>query len=191
MLGLIKLARLIDHLLGILARIGSIAALLLAFVIVYDVITRYFGVPKPFGINSTQFQESEYWLHTFLFALCIGYAYTQQSHVRIDLFRDRLGLRTKYLFEVLGCILFLFPFATMALYYSVNYAYASFLEGEVSKSAIGLTHIWILKSAIPVLFSLLILAGLSQFIKSLAGLLGKLPDDMVRGTLGGDHSDGP
>lgn len=187
MQALLKLTRLIDALLGTLSRIGACAAFVLAFVIVYDVITRYFGVPKPFGINSTQFQESEFWLHTFLFALCIGYAYTAQAHVRIDLFRDRLPRRTKYLFEILGCLVFLFPFACMAFYYTTSYAYTSFLEGEVSKSVIGLTNIWILKSAMPVMFALLLLAGVSQFIKSVAGFFGKLPEDMVRGTLGGDH----
>lgn len=186
MQALLKLSRSIDALLGLISRIGACAAFLLAFVIVYDVITRYFGVPKPFGINSTQFQESEYWLHTFLFALCIGYAYTSQAHVRIDLFRDRLKRRTKYLFELLGCLVFLFPFAIMAVYYTTSYAHTSFLEGEVSKSVIGLTNIWILKSALPTLFGLLILAGVSQFIKSLAGYLGMLPDDMVRSTLGED-----
>ena len=41
-------------------------------------------------------QESEYWVHTFLFALVIGYAYTRQAHVRIDLFREGLpGFRPR------------------------------------------------------------------------------------------------
>ncbi len=186
MQALLKLTRFIDSLLGTISRIGACAALLLAFVIVYDVITRYYGVPKPFGINSTQFQESEFWLHTFLFATCIGYAYTSQAHVRIDLFRDRLPRKTKYLFEILGCVVFLFPFACMAFYYTISYAHTSFLEGEVSKSVIGLTNIWILKSAMPLMFGLLLLAGLSQFIKAIAGFFGKLPDDMVQGALGGD-----
>ncbi|MEO1160698.1 MAG: TRAP transporter small permease subunit, partial [Pseudomonadota bacterium] len=67
--------------------------LALVVVVCYDVLTRYFGVPKPFGLNSTMVQESEYWLHTFLFALLIGYTYTKQGHVRIDLVRTRLRPR--------------------------------------------------------------------------------------------------
>ena len=183
---LLGLAKGIDALLGFIARVGSFCAVLLAMVIVYDVVTRYFGVPKPFGLNSTQIQESEYWLHTFLFATCIGYAYTRQSHVRIDLVRDAMPRRGKYLLELLGCVLFLFPFVFMCIYYSFNYAYASFLEDEVSKSVIGLTDIWILKFALPLMFGLLLLAGVSQLIKSIAGLVGALPDDMVKGALGGD-----
>lgn len=184
---LLKLSALIDRLLGVIARIGATAAFILAFVIVYDVISRYFGVPKPFGINSTQFQESEFWLHTVLFATCIGYAYTRQAHVRIDLVRDRLPLRAQFVLEIIGCLLFLFPFTIMAIYFHFNYAYASFDEGEVSKSVIGLSHTWILKSALPMLFVLLLLAGISQLIKSIAGLTGDLPADMTKDALGGDH----
>ena len=187
MQALLKLSRLIDRILGVIARISAVAAFMLAVVIVYDVITRYFGVPKPFGINSTQFQESEFWLHTVLFATCIGYAYTQQAHVRIDLVRDRLPLRTKYLLEIIGCLIFLFPFTIMAVYFHFNYAHTSFLEGEVSKSVIGMSHVWILKSSLPMMFILLLLAGISQLIKSIAGFTGKLPDDMVKSSLGGDH----
>ena len=185
--GLLSLTRLIDGFLGIVARIGAVCALLLAAVIVYDVVTRYFGVPKPFGLNSTQIQEFEYWLHTFLFASCIGFAYTRQIHVRIDLVRDRFSRRTKYVLEIVGCLVFLLPFSVMAVYYHTNYAYASFLEGEVSKSVIGLTNIWILKAALPVMFALLVLAAISQLIKAAAGLTGHLPDEMVRDALGGDN----
>ena len=64
---------------------------------------------------------------------------------------------------------------------------ANRLGDEVSKSVIGLGNIWILKSVLLVMFGLLILAGISQLIKSLAGLCGRLPGTKVRETLGGDH----
>jgi len=185
--GLLTLSAIIDRLLGFVARIAAWAGFLLACLIVYDVITRYFGVPKPFGLNSTKIQEFEYWLHTFLFSLLIGYAYTRQAHVRIDLIRDGLPIKAKYVLEILGCLLLLIPFTMMAIYYSFNYVQASYGEGEVSKSVIGLSHIWILKAALPVLFILLLLAGISQLIKSIAGLRGYLPVEKIAETLGGDH----
>ena len=160
---------------------------MLVLVVIYDVVARYAGVPKPFGLNSTQIQESEYWLHSLLFTLVIGYAYIAQSHVRIDLLRERMSTRKKYFIEMVGCLIFLIPYALIAGFYSYRYAYASFLEGEVSKSVIGLSNIWILKSTMPLMFLLLGLAGISQLIKSVAGLAGKLPDDMAARALGGDH----
>ena len=93
---LLSVSRAIDGVIGVLGKIGAWASLLLVLLVCYDVVSRYFGVPKPFGLNSTMIQEGEYWLHTFLFALFIGYAYTRQAHVRIDLFRERLPRRGKY-----------------------------------------------------------------------------------------------
>ncbi|RMF02006.1 MAG: TRAP transporter small permease subunit [Alphaproteobacteria bacterium] len=190
MQGLLRISSVIDAFLERIARLGAIAGLMLAFVVVFDVVTRYFGVPKPFGLNSTQVQEFEYWLHTVLFSLVIGYAYVVQGHVRIDLIRDRLSLRAKYILEIIGCVLFLIPFCLVALRYHVAYAYASFLEGEVSKSVIGLTHLWILKSFLPLLFLLLLMAALSQLIKAVAGLTGDLPADKIAATVGSSHTSG-
>ena len=187
MQGLLKLSAAIDRLLAGVAKIGAWAGLALVLVVMYDVISRYFGVPKPFGLNSTQIQESEYWLHTVLFSLVIGYAYTKQTHVRIDLVRERLRVRTRLLIEFLGCTFLLIPFTVVALYYQFLYARASFLEGEASKSVIGLTNIWILKSFLVAMFILLLLAAISQLIKSLAGYLGKLPEDTVTEIAGKEH----
>lgn len=177
---LLKVSAAIDRALAAIAKVGAWAGLALVLVVMYDVISRYFSVPKPFGLNSTQIQESEYWLHTVLFSLVIGYAYTKQTHVRIDLVRERLKVRTRLLIEFLGCAFLLIPFTVVALYYQFNYAHTSYVEGEISKSVIGLTNIWILKSFLVVMFFLLLLAAISQLIKSLAGYLGFLPEDQVR-----------
>ncbi|MCP4072771.1 MAG: TRAP transporter small permease subunit [Hyphomicrobiales bacterium] len=176
----------IDRLLTVVAKFGSWLILMLVIVVCYDVSSRYFGVPKPFGLNSTKVQESEYWLHTYLFALLMGYTYTKQNHVRIDLIRDRMPKRIKYLIEAVGCVVFLLGYVTIATIYTWRYVLASFYEGEVSKSVIGLSHIWILKSSMPIMFVLIGLAGISQLIKSLAGLSGQLPQEKIAGTIGGD-----
>ncbi|VAW14984.1 hypothetical protein MNBD_ALPHA09-797 [hydrothermal vent metagenome] len=181
---LLGLSRAIDRLLNAIAKVGMWAGLGLIFVVVYDVSSRYFGVPKPFGLNSTKVQEAEYWLHTYLFATMIGYAYTRQAHVRIDLLRDKFSPRVKFLVEIFGICLFLLPFAAIAIYYTGAYAYQSYLEGEVSKSVIGIPHSWLLKIALPMLFVLLGLAGVSQLIKSLAGLTGRLSKDDSAGFIG-------
>jgi len=184
--GFLKISAGIDRFLEACAKIGMWFGLALVVVVCYDVLSRYFGVPKPFGLNSTMVQESEYWLHTFLFALLIGYTYTKQGHVRIDLIRDKLPLKAKYAIEMFGCLFFLISYSVVAGFYCYRYALASFYEGEASKSVIGLSHIWLLKSALPILFVLLGIAGISQLIKSTAGFLGRLPDEKVAETVGGD-----
>ena len=181
---LLSLSRAIDALLGFFGRIGAWASLLLVLIVCYDVVTRYFGVPKPFGLNSTMIQESEYWVHTFLFALLIGYAYTRQAHVRIDLFREGLPKRGKYVVELLGCLLFLIPYAGIGVYLATGYVASSFAQGEVSKSVVGLSNIWLLKGALYPLYLFMGLAGVSQLIKSIAGLLDRLPAEEAGAVIG-------
>ncbi|MEO1065797.1 MAG: TRAP transporter small permease subunit [Pseudomonadota bacterium] len=187
MSGLLGFSSLIDRVLAIIAKIGAWAGALLVLVVCYDVVTRYLGVPKFFGVNSTQLQESEYWLHSYLIVMLVGYAYIRQAHVRIDLLRDHFSPRGKYLNEFIGTLVFLLPYSVLGLWLSWPYMVTSFNQGEISKSQIGLSNIWLLKGGLVVLFFLMGLAAVSQLIKSFAGLIGQLPPEKVAETLGGDH----
>lgn len=177
----------IDGFLGLVAQIGAVALVALVVITMYDVLTRYFGIPKFAGLNSTMVQESEYWAHTILFSTAIAYGLTRQTHVRIDLIRDLMPRRMKYLMEVIGLFLFLGPFAVIGTIYCYSYAMKSFVDNEISPSTIGLTNIWILKSFLVVMFVLLLLAAVSQLLKSMDGLLGNLSEEEEARVLGGGH----
>lgn len=184
---LLRVSAVIDVILSKVAIVGAYCGLLLVVVVCFDVATRYFSVPKPFGLNSTQIQESEYWLHAILFSLLMGYAYIRQAHVRIDLLRDQCSRRVKFIIEIIGIAFFLLTYSTMGVIYSYSYALTSFIEGEVSNSTIGLSNLWILKSMVPLLFVLLFLSGISNLIKCLAALGGALPEERHHEVLGGGH----
>ncbi|WP_082176292.1 TRAP transporter small permease subunit [Pseudaestuariivita atlantica] len=187
MQGLLGVSRVIDRVLATLAGIGGWMGFALVVVVCYDVITRYFGVPKPAGLNSTMIQEFEYWLHSGLIVFAIGYAYTRNAHVRIELLRDSFSNRTKHLIEVIGLLAALIPYAAIGLYLSWPFVKQSFISGEISKSQTGLSNLWIVKAGLLVLFGMLLLAGISQLIKSLAGLSGALGADEEEELLGGGH----
>ena len=180
-------SRVIDRLLWFMAKVGAWCAVLLVVVVTYDVFTRYLGMPKVFGLTSTMLQESEYWLHSFLIVLVVGYAYTKQSHVRIDLIRENLSDRAKYNIEISGILLALIPYSFLGAWLSWPYVVRSYTSGEISKSQTGLTDLWILKSGLIILFVLIGLAGMSQLIKSVAGLAGRLPDDLKPPIIEGGH----
>ena len=184
---ILGISRKIDWLLWLMAKVGAWCALLLVLVVTYDVTTRYLGVPKVFGLTSTILQESEYWLHSFLIVLVVGHAYTKQSHVRIDLIREHLSDRAKYIIEVTGILLALIPYSFLGAWLSWPYVVRSYTSGEISKSQTGLTDLWILKSGLIILFILIGLAGISQFIKSIVGLAGRLPDDLKSTTIRGGN----
>ena len=173
---LLGIATGIDALLAFFARIGGWFGAVLVLVVCYDVITRYFGVPKPFGLNSTMIQESEYWLHSYLIVLVVGYAYVRNAHVRIDLVRDLTSTRVKCWIEAIGIVLLLVPYSILGLWLAWPYMMQSFQQGEISKSQNGLSHIWLLKGGLMVLFLLLFLAAVSQLIKAISGIIGTPPD---------------
>lgn len=165
---LLMISNLIDKVLSWFGKLGAWCGFLLIIAVCIDVVTRYFGAPKPFGWNSTQLQESEYWLHAFLFMFMIGWAYPRQAHVRIDLVSDLLPQKVRLVIEMIGSSIFLFGFAILGGWYTGKYAYKSIITNETSKSVLGLPNVWILKSALFLMFVLLALAAISQFIKSFA-----------------------
>lgn len=184
---LLSVSHFIDQLLGRIAKFGGWAGVVLVVVVCYDVGSRYFGIPKPFGLNSTMIQESEYWFHSYLIVLVIGYGYIRQAHVRIDLLRETLSDTKKYWIELIGTVVFLIPYAILGIWLSLPYAINSFQQGEISKSQNGLSNIWMLKGGLVILFALLLLAGISQIIKASAGVRGQLPRELKQGVIGGDH----
>ncbi|WP_367717862.1 TRAP transporter small permease subunit [Nitratireductor sp. GISD-1A_MAKvit] len=179
--------RTIDRVLHLIAWIGAFTMIGLMLIVVYDVLTRYFGFGKVPGVNSTMMQESQYWAHTVIFSLVIGFGYVRQVHVRIDLVTSSLARRTRLLLELTGCLLFLMPFSLVGAFYCFGYARQSYVNGEISASTIGLSNLWILKSMLVVMFILLFLAGLSQVLKCVEGLRGTLPATQVDKLVGGGH----
>ena len=170
---LIRFSDGIDWLLTRVAKVAAWAGVALITVTIFDVVTRRFLV-----LGSTKLQELEWHFHVILFSLLLGYAYIKDAHVRIDLLRERLKERTQWWLELLGCVLFLLPFCSLVVYFSTDFAIRSFNQNEISASATGLTHRWIIKSFIPIGFALLGLAGLAVLLRKIVELFG--PPDLRR-----------
>jgi TRAP-type mannitol/chloroaromatic compound transport system permease small subunit len=153
-----------------ITRIGIAAswvAIPLIAVIVFDVVTRRFLV-----LGSTKLQEIEWHLHTILFVFCFGYAYLRDSHVRIELIHDRLSQRGKWWVELMGCLLFLIPFCLIVLYHGGEWWVRSFAIGEESDSATGLPYRWIIKLALPMGFTFLLLSSIAVLLRKFVQLFG-------------------
>jgi len=159
-----------DALQRFVARVGKIAAwagVALIVLTMFDVITRRF-----FVLGSTKLQELEWHFHTVLFMFCLGYAYVKDQHVRIDLVRERLPDRTKSWIEILGILLALIGYCLMLIYFSFPWMVQSFEQNEMSSSATGLSHRFLIKAALPAGFFLLLLAGLGVLCKRIVHLFG-------------------
>lgn len=168
---LLRVAEFLDRVVIGVGRVGAWMAIPLMIVIVFDVITRRF-----FVLGSTKLQEGEWHLHAILFLLCIGMTYLKDAHVRIDLVRERLSVRTQRWIEFVGCLLFLIPYCIIITWYALDFVDRSWSVSEDSDSATGLPHRWAIKAFLPFGFFVMLLAGITVALRKFIELFG--PPDL-------------
>ena len=95
----------------------------------------------------------------------LGYGYICNSHVRVDLIREKLAFRKKLLIEFVGLTFFLLPFCVLLIWFALNYAYGSYEVGEISASQVGLSHRWIIKGVLVFGLILAALAGIAVWLQ--------------------------
>ena len=156
----------LEALVRFFGKIGAWLSMPLIFIIIFDIITRRF-----FILGSTKIQEMEWHLHTAIFLLALGFAYVKNSHVRIEIIRDKYSSILKSFFEIIGILFFLVPYTCMIIYYGFDFVSRSYNLNEVSSALTGLSHRWIIKSFIPFGMLLLFLAGLSILMKNITYLI--------------------
>lgn len=177
------MVRLSDRLRGLVERIGRLACWLILpmiLVTVWDVVSRKSPALREWGLavsgglsNSTILQELEWHLHTALFALCLGWAYIKNAHVRVDLILERLAPRSRAWIELLGCLVFMLPYTALVIWFAVDFTWTSWVNTEASVSLIGIPHRWVIKSVLLVGLGLAFLAGLAILLRLLAFLFGR------------------
>jgi TRAP-type mannitol/chloroaromatic compound transport system permease small subunit len=153
-------SRLIDPLLMWIGNWISWLWLVLMLVICINVALRYF-----FSEGQVELEESQWHLYSAGFLLGLSYAFQADAHIRIDVLSERLSQRTRAWLELYGILLGLLPFMLLILFYSVPFVMQSFALNETSQSPGGLSHRWIIKSALPTGFALLLLAAWSRFTR--------------------------
>jgi TRAP-type mannitol/chloroaromatic compound transport system permease small subunit len=159
---------------AVLGRVGMAAGwlfLVCTGVIIFDVLSRKFGFQIP-ALGSTRLQELEWHLHTALFSFWLGVGYIRNSHVRIDVALTKASPRTHAWIEFLGCLAFAIPYTLIAIYFSFDFAWISFVDNEHSASANGLPYRWIPKTFILLGLVLLLAAVLSVLMRVMVYLFG-------------------
>ena len=157
---IVSISQFLEKIVTFFGKLGSWFAIPLIFIIIFDIVTRRF-----FILGSTKLQEMEWHLHTALFLLVLGYAYLKDSHVRIEIVREKYSMLIKSIFETLGILVFLIPYTILVIFYGIDFVIRSFNLNEVSSALTGLSHRWIIKFFIPFGMFLLFLAGVSILIK--------------------------
>ena len=92
------------------------------------------------------------------FLVALSYGYVTDSHIRVDVLRERFSPVTQAWVELYGILLLLLPFLLLVLIAAVPFIGYSFATAEISESAGGLPYRWFIKSFLFVGFFLLFVA---------------------------------
>ena len=115
-----------------------------------------------FGIGSIALQEAVAYMHAALFTLGASYALKHDAHVRVDVFYRGWSERTRALVDLFGTVVLLLPFCLFMIWVSYDYVARSIELLEGSPEAGGLPGVFVLKSLIPAMAVLLLLAGVAR-----------------------------
>lgn len=167
---LLALSRRIDRFTEFIGR--NVAWLVLAAVLISAINA---VVRKAFDIGSNAFLELQWYLFAAVFLLASGYTMLRQEHVRIDVLSGRFSKKVQIWIDIVGITCFLFPFIFMIIKLAMPLVINAYQTGEVSSNAGGLIR-WPVFALLPLGLALLGIQGISELIKRIAFLQGRIPD---------------
>lgn len=162
-----KIVTIIDNISDKIGYLVGWLTTLMVLVVFYDTVMRYV-----FNKGNVALQELEW--HLFAVVFLIGAAYTlkEGGHVRVDIIFINLSEKTKAWLDFTGTLIFLIPFSIMVILSTKGFIVNSWNVREISPDPGGLPARYILKTMIPLGFSLLLVQGLSQVFKNLMIIVG-------------------
>lgn len=171
---LLALSRAID---ALTERVGRFVYWLVLVVVLISAANA--SVRKAFDYSSNAYLEIQWYLFSVIFLFGAGYTLLRNEHVRIDIISGRLSPRAQNWIDVIGIIFFLFPMSVIIMWLSWPLFIDSYTRGEVSTNAGGLI-IWPARLMVPVGFALLLIQAVSELIKRIAFLAGRIPNPLDR-----------
>jgi len=132
-------------------------------------------VRKIFDMSSNSWLELQWVLFSIVFLLCSPWTLLSNEHIRIDIVNSLMPKWLRNTIEVVGHSLFLLPLTVVMVVTSIPFFLRSYGVNEQSGNAGGLPQ-WPAKSLIMIGFALLFVQGISELIKRIAVMQGRIPD---------------
>jgi TRAP-type mannitol/chloroaromatic compound transport system permease small subunit len=127
----------------------------------YEVVVRkLFSAPTDWAFEIT------YMLYGSHFMLGVAYALYRGGHIRTDVFYSQWSPRTRGFVDAALYLLFFFPGMIFFLVSSGNEAWLAWSIGERSDASPMRPLVWPFKAVIPVSALLVLIQGVSEFLKS-------------------------
>jgi TRAP-type mannitol/chloroaromatic compound transport system permease small subunit len=158
---LVAFVRALDGLAKWSGRVFCLLALPLVGALTYEVIARYgFNRPTIWAYDVT------YMLYGTHFMLGAAYTLYRGGHIRTDIFYQSWRLRTRGIVDAVLYLFLFFPGIALFFWMGLQEALHSWEIREVSDASPWRPPIYPFKAVIPLAAALLILQGLSEFLKS-------------------------
>jgi TRAP-type mannitol/chloroaromatic compound transport system permease small subunit len=153
------IAERIESVIDLFGKVASWLTLSIVLLIVVNVILRY-----SMSYGSVWAQELEWHLLAAMILFGISFSLLRGDNVRVDLFYANYTPQKKYIVDLVSAILTII-IAVFFVKLSINYVGQSFSIGEKSPDPGGIPMRWLVKSLIPIGFSLLALQGFAEMLR--------------------------
>ena len=153
------IAERIESVIDLFGKVASWLTLSIVLLIVINVILRY-----SMSLGSVWAQELEWHLLAAMILFGISFSLLRGDNVRVDLFYANYTPKKKYIVDLVSAILTII-IAVFFVKLSINYVGQSFSIGEKSPDPGGIPMRWLVKSLIPIGFSLLALQGFAEMLR--------------------------
>jgi TRAP-type mannitol/chloroaromatic compound transport system permease small subunit len=151
-----------------IGRIFCFAVVILTVVVSYEVIMRkFFAHPSTWSYDVA---KQAYAVH---FLMIAGWALLHKQHVAVDVFSSLLSARKKAIIDIIGYLIFFFPFSLVMIWFGVDFAGISWMELEKARDTFPIP-LYPIKTVIPLAFTILFIQGLSDFIRKILILRGEV-----------------
>ncbi len=157
-----SLANKLESFIAFTGRTVSWLSLLMVLVTFVVVVMRYL-----FDAGSIAMQESVAYMHAVLFLVGAAWTLQQDAHVRVDIFYSRWTPCAQAWVDLFGTLFLLLPVMLFISYISWEYIIDSWQVHEGSREAGGLPGVYILKSFILVMTTLLVLQAVANLLKAI------------------------
>lgn len=152
-------------------RVGEFAAgvtLVMVLLISGNTLARYF-----FNASTVWLQELEWHLLALVALWGIAYMQLRGTPVRVDMFYQHYGERTRLWIDFLTALLVMLPFSLFVCWLGWGFARHSWSMAEISPDPGGLPWRWAVKSLVVSGYALLALTAVSTVIRTGARLAGR------------------
>ena len=184
---LLALSRGIDRFSSLVGRTVMWLILLAVVISTVNAIIR-----KAFDMSSNMWLEAQWQLFGCVFMLAAAYTLLMNEHIRIDIVHSRLPKAMRNWIELVGHVVFLLPFTILMIVDGWPFFLRSYAGNEQSFNSGGLPQ-WPAKLLVPLGFLLLFIQAISEIIKRIAVMQGRIadphdrPDDAPEGPLQHEH----